>query len=720
MSHPQVPPSSGESLSLFDEAIDAASDPDCDFSVDNIPFGVGKIRYDKVPQQQPSSPSRCLAAIGDSALDLSRLQEAGLFDDIVGLDQKVFSESTLNNFMEHSSHIWLQVRRRLQEILGRHFATDESNDKDPSKYSMFLRSNPMLQRAVIHKLSNVDMQLPADIQDYTDFYSSREHATNVGTMFRGPDNALQPNWLHLPVGYHGRSSTIICSDHPVVRPCGQIQLDPNDPTKGSVYGPCKLLDFELEVAFFVGGKSNPLGQPITMTAAKDRIFGYCLVNDWSARDIQKWEYVPLGPFTSKNFATSISPWVVSTHALEEAFRASTSALEQTDPVPLEYLQDSNYSSYDINLTVSIQPEKDRLENDVGTSRYVVCRSNYRNLYWNAAQQLVHHSVTGCIMNPGDLLASGTISGQTEDSFGSMLELSWRGSRDVLVGHTTRKFLQDGDTVIMKGFCNKEGHGRVGFGSCKGKILPAGSKILSILPCIDDRPRYNCLKLYGLWKSSSSWRVRIALQAKAVQYEAISVNILAGENKEEWYLQKNPLGQIPVLEYTDTVTNETKCISQSVAVIEFLEHAFPKSKPIFPLDPYERIIATEILEIINSGTQPLQNLGLISAIKKMSKEENDVDAFRQDAVRKGLVAVESRLRTIKRETSGVNNINCGPYAMGGFAPNVVDMYLIPQLYNARASGIIVEKEFPILSAVEKTCEVHPWFIKAHPSLQPDAP
>ena len=711
---------SSDSSRLIDEAINAASDTECDFSIDNLPFGIGKIRIHRpVPSSATTATSaRCLTAIGDSVLDLSVLQEAGLFDDIDELDPTVFSKSTLNDFMEHPSDIWSRVRQRLREILIMpENNTGNENGKSPSvSYDMFLRSNEMLQKASIHKLVDVEMQLPAQIGDYTDFYSSREHATNVGTMFRGKDNALQPNWLHLPVGYHGRSSTVIVSDHPIVRPCGQTQLDPNDPTKGSVYGPCKLLDFELEVAFFVGGRPNNLGRPLTMAEAKDRIFGFCLMNDWSARDIQKWEYVPLGPFTSKNFATSISPWVVSIHALEEAFRAPTSAITQTDPVPLEYLRDPDYSSYDINLTVAIQPGNHRVEKDSKDIDHVVCRSNFRNLYWNAAQQLVHHSVTGCIMNPGDLLASGTISGQTNDSFGSMLELSWRGSRDVTIGETqeTRKFLQDGDTVVISGFCAKNGHGRVGFGTCRGKVLSVGSECSTKSASAKDR--YGQLKLYGLWKSSSSWRVRIALEAKNAQYEKISVNFLAEENKEDWYLKKNPMGQIPVLEYTDMFTGETKCISQSVAIIEFLEHAFPKSKPLFPTDPSERIAATEILEVINSGTQPLQNLALISAIKKMSNDENEVDMFRKEAIRKGLKVVEHHIQKRKDEN---DSAAIGPFAMGGFAPTVVDVYLIPQLYNANMAGISVQDEFPILSAIEKTCEKYPWFIEAHPSVQPDA-
>ncbi|KAL7523732.1 hypothetical protein ACHAWF_000645, partial [Thalassiosira exigua] len=350
------------------------------------------------------------------------------------------------------------------------------------------------------------------IGDYTDFYSSREHATNVGIMFRGKDNALQPNWLRMPIGYHGRSSSVYpsgggsagsggCDERTsaVRRPCGQLQLDPRDPKKGSRYGPCEKMDFELEVAFFVGGpsdrESNDCGRPLTVEEARDRIFGYVLMNDWSARDVQKWEYVPLGPFTSKNFATTVSTWVVTTTALEP-HRCETSAGVQggttngggEEPMPSEYLRDPEYGervvvfdasnlparvrsgsigahprvswtcgepiagSYDVNLSVSLRPE--------GSSESTrICRSNLKHLYWSSAQQLVHHSVTGCPMNPGDLLASGTISGEERGNFGSMLELSWSGTRNV--------DLDDGEVRTFL-----EGMGRVGFGQCSGKVLPA--------------------------------------------------------------------------------------------------------------------------------------------------------------------------------------------------------------------------------------------------------
>ena len=322
-----------------------------------------------------------------------------------------------------------------------------------------LKDNEQLRNKVMYDMNSVIMELPATIGDYTDFYSSKEHATNVGTMFRGKDNALQPNWTHLPVGYHGRSSSVIKSGIDIHRPQGQLQKDPNDPKQGSTFGPCKLLDFELEMGTFVG-PGNELGKPIRMTEAEDHIFGLVLMNDWSARDIQKWEYVPLGPFTAKNFATTISPWVITLDALEP-FRSSTSAGKQ-DPEPLDYLKDPNYGSYDINLEVFLK--NDSLE------PYRLCRSNFSNLYWNIKQQLVHHSVTGCNMRPGDCLGSGTISGSTPDSYGSMLELCWKGTNPIkLPNGQERKFLQDGDEVLMKGYCQRD-HVRIGFGECRAKIL----------------------------------------------------------------------------------------------------------------------------------------------------------------------------------------------------------------------------------------------------------
>ena len=386
-------------------------------------------------------------------------------------------ERTLNKFMSLGRPMWREVRSRLQKVLSADDAT--------------LRDNADLCAKALVPVADVTMHLPATVGDYTDFYSSREHATNVGTMFRGKDNALQPNWLHLPVGYHGRSSTVVVDGTPVRRPKGQLQADATDPKKGSVFGSCRLMDFELEMGAFVG-IPNEMGDAVDITKADEHIFGLVVLNDWSgaswppplpphspcaryphtlfpilvsARDIQKWEYVPLGPFTAKNFATTISPWIVTLDALEP-FKAPTSAVEQKDPEPLPYLRDPDYHSYDINLEVYIKGEG-------MTGDALVTRSNFKNLYWNVRQQLVHHTVTGCAMRPGDLLGSGTISGSTPDSYGSMLELCWKGTKPMTLPHGggERKFLKDGDEVSMKGYCQGAGF-RVGFGDCRGTLLPA--------------------------------------------------------------------------------------------------------------------------------------------------------------------------------------------------------------------------------------------------------
>ena len=350
---------------------------DCDFSIDNIPFGICTFPkasevIDHPLQVIQSDAPRCCTAIGNYAVDLYLLAEAGLLDDLGKSEEIgdeigkfhpriVFSQTTLNMFMSTNKQVWIEVRNRLISLFIEDHDDTHGNDLVPDPR---LKDNLPLRNLAMKPLVSVTCHLPATIGDYTDFYSCREHATNVGIMFRGKDNALQPNWLHMPIGYHGRSSSIFPSGSggkiaTVRRPCGQLQLDANDPLKGSKYGPCKLMDFELEVAFFVGGAPNndsiarQMGRPMTLDEAKDRIFGFVLMNDWSARDIQKWEYVPLGPFTSKNYATTISPWVITSMALEP-FRCETSvnkeggggsfdnlSVPRTDPVPLEYLADPN-------------------------------------------------------------------------------------------------------------------------------------------------------------------------------------------------------------------------------------------------------------------------------------------------------------------------------------------------------------------------------------------
>jgi len=302
------------------------------------------------------------------------------------------------------------------------------------------------------------MILPAQIGDYTDFYSSREHATNVGIMFRGKENALMPNWLHLPVGYHGRASSVVPSGTPLHRPMGQIK--PAD-QPAPEWGACKLLDFEIEMGYFIG-VGNKLGERINIKNAEDYIFGLVLMNDWSARDIQTWEYVPLGPFCAKNFGTTISPWIVTLDALEP-FKIP--GYDQSEPAPLPYLKDEVPGSYDVKLFASLKtPTLD--------TPHVISSTNFKHMYWSMKQQITHHTSTGCNLRPGDLCASGTISGPTEDSYGSMLELTWRGANPIkLPNGEERKFLQDGDTVIFNGYAQGDGY-RIGFGECSGTVLPA--------------------------------------------------------------------------------------------------------------------------------------------------------------------------------------------------------------------------------------------------------
>ncbi|XP_029807466.1 fumarylacetoacetase [Suricata suricatta] len=338
---------------------------------------------------------------------------------------------------------WKEARESLQSLLSAGCAR--------------LRDDAGLRGRAFSPQASAVMHLPAAIGDYTDFYSSRQHATNVGMMFRGSENALMPNWLHLPVGYHGRASSVVVSGTPIRRPMGQMRPDN---AESPVFGACKLLDMELEMAFFVGPGNEP-GEPIPISRAHEHIFGMVLMNDWSARDIQKWEYVPLGPFLGKSFGTTISPWVVPMDALLPFVVPNP----EQDPKPLPYLRHDQPYTFDINLSVTLKGE--------GMSRAAtICRSNFKYMYWTMLQQLTHHSVNGCNLRPGDLLASGTISGPEPGSFGSLLELSWKGTRAIELGDgQTRKFLMDGDEVVIRGHCQGDGY-RVGFGQCAGKVLPA--------------------------------------------------------------------------------------------------------------------------------------------------------------------------------------------------------------------------------------------------------
>jgi len=403
-----------------------------DFPIQNIPFGVFLTGDDII-----TIGSR----IGDYAIDLAALHQLGYFKDIP-LTDDIFLQDTLNDFISDGQKTWRAIRNRISEI----FDVENST----------LRNNEKHKEVVLFAMEEVEMQLPVLIGDYTDFYSSREHATNVGTMFRDPENALMPNWLHLPVGYHGRSSTIVPSGTPVRRPVGQTLPKGLDKP---VFGPSKRVDFELEMAF-ITTDANVMGEAITIDEAEEHIFGLVLFNDWSARDIQKWEYVPLGPFLAKNFASSISPWIITLDALEP-FRVES---PEQHPEPLPYLRQKGKQSFDIKLEVQIAPD-----NTAPTS---ISKSNFKYMYWTMAQQLAHHTVNGCKVNSGDMMGSGTISGPTPDSYGSMLELSWMGTKPLkLADGTERTFVEDNDTIILKGYCQKEDV-RVGFGEVSSKLLPA--------------------------------------------------------------------------------------------------------------------------------------------------------------------------------------------------------------------------------------------------------
>ncbi len=410
---------------------------DSDFSIHNLPYGI----FSDAKDATGNNNRRAGVAIGEQVLDLSILEAEGLLSLTGG---PYFDQPTLNAFIDSGRDNWTKARSTIQTLL--------SADSDT------LRDNKDLQAKALFKQADVTMHLPVHVPGFTDFYSSKEHATNVGTMFRDPKNALLANWTEMPVGYNGRASTVIVSGTDVIRPSGQLKPNPDE---RPIFSPCKRLDFELETAFVVG-RGNDIGQPIAVDEANDHIFGMVLLNDWSARDIQKWEYVPLGPFNAKTFASEVSPWIVTMDALAP-FKT---ACPTQEPKPLAYLneKDSN-NSFDINLSVELLPEN----SDEAT---VVCETNFKYMYWSMAQQLTHHTITGCKVEVGDMMGSGTISGPTPDSYGSMLEIAWNATKPVtLKGGETRSFIEDGDTVIMKGYSEKDGI-RVGFGEVRGKVLPA--------------------------------------------------------------------------------------------------------------------------------------------------------------------------------------------------------------------------------------------------------
>jgi fumarylacetoacetase len=410
--------------------------PDSDFPIQNLPYGVIVSADDRRP--------RVAVAIGDHVLDLGIMEDSGLLPKVSA--KPVFRTPSINALMENGAYGIGTVRRKISELL-RH--------DNP-----VLRDNGVLRNRALIPVKSVKLRRPVDVAGYTDFYSSREHATNVGTMFRGKDNALGENWLHIPIGYNGRASTVVVSGTPVIRPQGQIK---GAGDAAPSFGPSKRLDIELEMAAIVGRKTE-MGHVMDVAEAQYSIFGFTLFNDWSARDIQQWEYVPLGPFQGKAFASTMGAWVVTNEALTPFLIEGP----KQDPVPLPYLHQDKPHNYDIRLEVELKP--------AGATRgTIISVSNFKHMYWSSAQQLAHHTSSGCAMSVGDLIGSGTISGPEKGSYGSMLELSWGGKEPIeLVEGGTRTFLEDGDTVTLRGYAQGAGY-RIGFGEVSGEIMPAKVK-----------------------------------------------------------------------------------------------------------------------------------------------------------------------------------------------------------------------------------------------------
>lgn len=413
-------------MKLMKSWVKSANSADTQFPLNNLPYGV--FTTDKL---EP----RCGVAIGDMILDMSAAEEAGLIELA---EDPVFDVPYWNDVMELGPEAWVALRARLQQLLAEGSAEQAS------------------VAPLLFPMSAARMELPMVVAEYTDFYAGKHHATNVGTMFRGAQNALPPNWLHIPIGYNGRASSVVVSGTDIIRPNGQTKAPTADTPS---FGPCKRLDIELEMGAIVGSASE-LGHPVTVAQADEMIFGYVLLNDWSARDIQAWEYQPLGPFQAKAFATSISPWIVTRAALEP-FRTSTPEREKE---LLPYLLEPKPMLYDIALSVTMQAE--------GGEAKTICETNYNEMYYSAPQQLAHHASSGCAMTPGDLLGSGTISGPEKHQRGSLLELSWGGEEPIDIGNgQTRSFIEDGDTLTLHGAAIGDGY-KIGFGTCTGTIKPA--------------------------------------------------------------------------------------------------------------------------------------------------------------------------------------------------------------------------------------------------------
>jgi fumarylacetoacetase len=431
--------------------VESANQPDGDFPIQNLPLGV----FERLDSR--SSPSIGIA-IGDLVLDLSGCRTAGLLDALPPVISQACGATSLLELMALGPAPISQLRLHVSRLLRGHESSSEVNRR----------------KALPHLVepNKVRMVLPCQIGDYSDFYASIHHAGNVGKLFR-PDNPLLPNYKYVPIGYHGRASSIVPSGTPVTRPRGQIKMDNAEVPS---FVATASLDYELEVGFF-NGAMNPLGSPVTIDEAESHIFGFCLLNDWSARDIQAWEYQPLGPFLGKSFATSISPWIVTLDALAP-FRAPSAKRTDSDPQPLPYLSsapDAASGAFDLKLEVLLSSQKMR---ESGADPVCLGRANLRDLYWTPAQMLTHHTSNGCNLRPGDLLATGTVSGALENSRGSLLELTGRGRKPfTLPSGEIRGFLADGDEVIMHAYCERSGFARIGFGECRGIVLPAEGSVV---------------------------------------------------------------------------------------------------------------------------------------------------------------------------------------------------------------------------------------------------
>ena len=425
--------------------LDSANAADADFPIQNLPFGV----FRPAGASPEGDGDRVGVAIGDHIVDVHRLKDLDLLDGDAAEAARACAGPFLNPLMAMGPRYWSALRLALSRLLRRGSA-----------------EQARVEEALV-VMGEVELVLPVDIGDYTDFYCSIYHATNVGSMFR-PDNPLMPNYKHLPVGYHGRASSVVASGTPVRRPQGQTKADDAD---APTFGPSRLLDYELEVGFLVGA-GNELGEPIALADAEAQLFGFCLVNDWSARDLQKWEYQPLGPFLAKSFVTTISPWIVTNEALAP-FRVAAFERAADDPQPLPHLAhegNERHGGVDLQLEVLLATAAMR---ERGEAPHRLTRGNFRDMYWTAAQMLTHHASAGCNLRPGDLMASGTVSGTAKDSRGCLLELTWRGSEPVeLPDGEVRRFLQDGDEVVLRGYCEAQGARRIGFGECRGVVLPS--------------------------------------------------------------------------------------------------------------------------------------------------------------------------------------------------------------------------------------------------------